>query len=235
MDYYVLIPVLSATILALVKELLERTRQREKQKKVDDAEEKAFSTDPEAMRVRLESIETSLKERTESLAAAIGANQQAILLGNLFNLYNKQIERYQEETRSRASWSFYIALVAMSCGFGFVFWGGQHVLTDPKWDHIAAGSLLAAIGGGVSAFVTKTFLEVHQLSLRQLNRYFDQPVINDHILMAQRLADALPDQTARQAAYQQVIVSVTSLIHAAEASQSRPDPGLASSPPSPSA
>ena len=45
--------------------------------------------------------------------------------------------------------------------------------------------MIAAIGGAISAYITKTFLDVHKVSLQQLNRYFAQPVINDHILMAQ--------------------------------------------------
>ena len=203
------------TIVALLKEFLERRRQRERQQRVDAAEEKVIASGSDALHASIESLkssQTDLEVRAKAISALLEASQQAIVLGNLFNLYNKQIERYQEETRSRASWSFYIALIAMSCGFAFMFWGGQRVITDPRWDHIAAGSLLAAIGGGISAFVTKTFLDVHQLSLQQLNRYFDQPVINDHILMAQRLADGLPDPSARQAAYQQVIGAVTSLV-----------------------
>jgi len=75
------------------------------------------------------------------------------------------IEKYQNETRSRASWSFFVALVAMFFGFGFVVWGGTYVLAELKWDNIAAGALIASIGGSISAFLAKTFLDVHRLSL----------------------------------------------------------------------
>ena len=71
--------------------------------------------------------------------------------------------------------------------------------------------MIAAIGGAISAYITKTFLDVHKVSLQQLNRYFAQPVINDHILMAQRLADALPNDSPKQKAYEGIIASVTAL------------------------
>lgn len=60
----------------------------------------------------------------------------------------------------------------MFFGFGFVFWGGQHTLTQTSWDHLAAGSAIAAIGGSISAFITKTFLSVHKLSLQQFKSIF---------------------------------------------------------------
>ena len=78
--------------------------------------------------------------------------------------------------------------------------------------NIAAGSAISAIGGGISAYITKTFLDVHKTSLNQLNRYFRQPVINEHILTAQRLADYLEDKPSRLKAYKSIISRVTGLI-----------------------
>jgi len=81
-------------------------------------------------------------------------------------------------------------------------------------EQIAAGAAISTIGGAVSAFITKTFLGVHRLSLTQLNRYFRQPVVNDHILMAQRLADAVGDPDSKKASYEMVIRSISKLIEA---------------------
>ncbi|GEM_PF-5033426 len=55
--------------------------------------------------------------------------------------------------------------------------------------------------------VVSTFLRVHRLSLQQLNRYFNQPVINNHILMAQRLADACGENSVQERAYERIIES----------------------------
>jgi hypothetical protein len=48
--------------------------------------------------------------------------------------------------------------------------------------------------------------------LVQLNRYFQQPVINETILTAQRLSDLLPDPQHRSKAYQHLIQRVVALI-----------------------
>lgn len=143
-------------------------------------------------------------------------------LNDLFKLYSRQIESYQEQTRSRASSSFMFAIIAMFAGIIFIFWGFSYMVNNPSLDASLAGSAISTIGGAISAYITKTFLAVHQLSIQQLNRYFRQPVINDHIVMAQRLADQLEDPLAKKQAYEAIINQVVSLI-AAEDSQSSAD------------
>ena len=130
----------------------------------------------------------------------------------LFNLYSKQIERYQQQTRSRATWSFAFAIIAMTAGFVSIVWGARSMLGDAATSQMVAGGAVASLGAAASAYITKTFLDVHRLSLAQLNHYFQQPVINEHILMAQRLADHLGDQNARLEAYRLIIRQVATLI-----------------------
>jgi len=86
------------------------------------------------------------------------------------------------------------------------------ILSESGADHVAAGAAISAIGGGISAYITKTFLDVHKLSLTQLNRYFREPVINDHVLMAQRLADDVDNEEFRRQSYEILIQSITGLI-----------------------
>lgn len=160
-------------------------------RKVEDAEKKAYEIDSES--------------------------SDDIAIGRLFNLYSKQIEKYQQETRSRATWSFIFAIVSMFAGMGFMIWGGGIILSEPTTNHVAAGAAISAIGGGISAYITKTFLDVHKLSLTQLNRYFTQPVINDHIVMAQRLAEGVKDEEVRKKSYEKIVSSVTALIDSTSA------------------
>jgi len=207
--------ILAATAVAAIKALLEKASRKVQDAKVEKAEKEAFRQLPDTLLKKMEVLRSSqegLETRTQELSRLLEENTQLLQLGNLFNLYNKQIERYQEETRSRASWSFFVALVVMFFGFAFIAWGGQFILAELKWDHIAAGAAIASIGGSISAFLTKTFLNIHRLSLQQLNRYFRQPVINDHVLMAQRLADNLPTPEARQKSYESIIDSLTHMM-----------------------
>ncbi|MCI5143134.1 MAG: hypothetical protein D3909_15685 [Candidatus Electrothrix sp. ATG1] len=163
----------------------------EANRKVEEAEERAYKIDSES--------------------------SDDIAIGRLFNLYSKQIEKYQQETRSRATWSFIFAILSMCAGMGFMFWGGQFILSAAGANHVTAGAAIAAIGGGISAYITKTFLDVHKLSLNQLNRYFTQPVINDHIVMAQRLAEDVRDDEIRKKSYEKIVTSVTALIDSTSA------------------
>ncbi|MDQ1350607.1 MAG: hypothetical protein QG657_909 [Acidobacteriota bacterium] len=187
---------------------------RQASENVLEAEKEAFQEKPELNRRMEELLKTQegLEERTKEIAETIDEIRSSIELKRLFNLYNKQIEKYHQQTRSRASWSFMFAILSMIAGLSFVIWGGNVLLNAKETIVLAAGGIIASIGGGVSGYITKTFLDVHKLSLNQLNRYFKQPVINDHILMAQRLADDCNNTDTRKQAYQTIIDSIANLI-----------------------
>ncbi|MBP5957941.1 hypothetical protein ICA16_19885 [Pseudomonas anatoliensis] len=153
-----------------------------------------------------------LAQRARDIDSLIRQNRDLLQVGRLFDLYSKQIEKYQTETQARAGWSFIFAIFSMLAGLSFVVGGGFHVLTNPGWEHVAAASAISGIGGAVGAFITKTFLDVHRLSLSQLNHYFRQPVVNAHVLTGQRLADQIDDPILRQKAYQHLLMQVASLI-----------------------
>ena len=191
----------------------------QKRKKVENAASAVFIDRPERIAREIGELapsETGPEGQTEQLTELIEDSRKAISMGRLHNLYRNQIDLYQQQTRSRATWSFIFAIVAMSVGLGFVFWGGTVMLGGSETTQLAAGASISAIGGAVSAYIAKTFLDVHRLSISQLNRYFRQPVINDHILMAQRLAEDIGDDVSRKQAYEHVIKSISNLISASE-------------------
>ncbi|EJL6677220.1 hypothetical protein V9K54_003381 [Vibrio cholerae] len=205
----------AAVASGAIKLGLDFYRYRDNAEKVEKAEREAFVSSHEPLSVEIEELKyehNDLKEAAEKVRKVVEDSQRAIDMGRLFNLYSKQIEKYQQETRTRASWSFVFAIVSMFLGIGFVFWGGTFILSDSGTDKVAAGASISAIGGGISAYITKTFLDVHKLSLIQLNKYFKQPVINDNILMAQRLADEVGDEAVRKESYKEIIESITKLI-----------------------
>lgn len=200
------------TIVRTTTDYFERRMARER---VLKAENEAFKIGPETFARKTEELrasEESLEQQAKDLNLVIQKSQAALQVGNLFDLYSKQIEKYQTETQGRASWSFIFAVFAMLAGLGFVVWAGVHVLTNPGWEHVAAATGIAAIGGAVGGYITKTFLDVHRLSLSQLNHYFRQPVLNAHVLTAQRLAESIVDPPARQLAYERILGSVVNLI-----------------------
>lgn len=67
------------------------------------------------------------------------------------------------------------------------------------------------MGGALSGYIAKTFLDVHKVSLVQLNRYFRQPVIKSSFIEARLLADAVGDNTARLESYREIIENILGL------------------------
>lgn len=207
--------VIAPLIASLAKVLNDYREAQRARDRVLQAEKEAFRTVPEALVSKtgeLVASQEQLEQRTKQIAELVDRAQASLQVGVLFDLYSKQIEKYQTETQARAGWSFIFALLAMFAGLGFVIWGGTVVFTTGDWQKVAAGSAISAIGGAVSAYITKTFLDVHRLSLFQLNRYFRQPVLNAYVLTAQRLADQVDEPAARRAAYRDIIGRVVGLI-----------------------
>lgn len=135
----------------------------------------------------------------------------------LMYLVRKQTVAYQVETRARARSSFMSAILAMFMGMVFVIAGGACVILLPGkqgWEPAAAGPPITVFGSVLSGFIAKTFLDVHKISLKQLNRYFQQPVLSWHILSAGRIADALGagDNQEGREALESILTKVSDLI-----------------------
>lgn len=146
---------------------------------------------------------------------------ETLQLPDLFAACSYQIEVYESQTRNRANWSFSFAVVAMLAGILLLCWGafvlfqvagGKAIATH----HIISGSIISTVGCAMSAYITKTFLDVHRTSLLQLNHYFKQPVLTSHILTAERLANQLDDKV-KEEMYRDLIQEVVSLISAEQA------------------
>ncbi|NQV36361.1 MAG: hypothetical protein HQ515_26950 [Phycisphaeraceae bacterium] len=179
---------------------------------VREAEEQAFTRAPETVERQIEGVEgiqENIQAMTKELAKKFEDQFEGHQTGHLFNLYSKQIQQYQYQTQQRANSSFAFAIIAMSIGLVFVGLGAWHILKgEISATEIAAGSAVSVIGGALCAYITKAFLEVHKLSLNQLNRYFRQPVVNETILTAQRLADLLVGTKHKTKAYQEILQKV---------------------------
>lgn len=206
----VLLGILVASVGFLVKISIDYLEARKARERLIAAEKQAFQVTKDAdfsdLEAELTPPERFARERVKQ------AHAESVSAAKLSDLYAKQIEKYQTDTQARASWSFFFAVFSMLGGLGFVVWGGTHLLTSPGWEHVAGATAIAGIGGSIGAFIAKTFLDVHRLSLSQLNHYFRQPVVNAHVLTGQRLADQLVEPDARQKGYELLLQRVAELI-----------------------
>ena len=101
---------------------------------------------------------------------------------------------YHDVTKTQAEKSFRHSQYAMIAGLALLMFGGIVAVaaTAPETKLAVAG--LSAIGTLVSGFITKTFLTSHASAIAQLNRFFEQPLVNSYLLNAERVAGAIsPD------------------------------------------
>ncbi|MEU8715802.1 hypothetical protein [Streptomyces sp. NPDC048663] len=119
-------------------------------------------------------------------------------LATLMGLNQGQINEYHRIVTEQADKAFRSSRIAMGVGLFLLvsaaFAGAYVPLEEVRW-FIGA---LAAFSTLLSGYLTKTYLALYKESIGQLNRYFDQPVLNSHYLTAERLAEALQGQDATE-------------------------------------
>lgn len=133
----------------------------------------------------------------------------------LSRYYISHIAEYQAKTMTCATGSFYAAIGSATAGFVFMCWGANKIFSLKDTDGkiaLASGGLIAAIGGAASAYIAKTFLDIHRMSLEQLDRFFIQLTVNDDLIMARRLAKDCDDPDTRKKAYDTIINSLAVVI-----------------------
>ncbi len=193
--------VLLPIIIMLIKNLIDFFINRSTDKSLDEAKAKAFQVFDQSYVDKLSKIKKShdsLEEKSTELENLIKENENRLKISNLLNFYNEQIKIYQKNTQSRASWSFTFAIIAMFFGLFFIILGSILVINKSNTGEIIALTSLATLGGAISGYIAKTFLDVHKTSLNQLNRYFKEPLINQYILKSQLLTEELESEEKKQ-------------------------------------
>jgi hypothetical protein len=145
--FYFIVTILVVVLIILLVVGYQNGREKEKiaTEKVEDAQKRAFYAS-----------DTTAKEIDYT-----STDRNSLDLPALFDLYSKQIEKYQIETRGRAIWSFIWAVVAMVGGLSLLLFGAWHVFNGNNSDAIPA-SAVTIVGSAVSGFIAKTFLDAHR-------------------------------------------------------------------------
>jgi hypothetical protein len=144
-------------------------------------------------------------EREEAIVRAVAVKRaaarvdDALSLPNLFGFNRTLMDEYHSITKGQSERSFRYSQVASFIGL-FVLGAGASVAFTPVSDitRITVGGL-AGVGTVISGYISKTFLRSHELSIRQLNNFFKQPLISNYLLMAERLTNELGVESKSQA------------------------------------
>lgn len=146
------------------------------------------------MKNRNETFDQRMAAERELHAQALEKLKQASELTTLMQLNQEQIKTYHDIVTEQADKSFKSSRVAMGVGMLLLVCaaiGGAWVpLEQVRW-FIGA---LAAFSTLLSGYLSKTYLTLYKESIGQLNRYFDQPVLNSYYLAAERLIGKLGEE-----------------------------------------
>jgi hypothetical protein len=138
----------------------------------------------------LERQETAAREAVEEAVAEL---QDELNLKALMKINRKQIEAYHLLTRQQAAEAYRNSVLAMGAGLFTLIGGVAAVIFLPGIDGTqqVTTAMLTAVGSVVGGYVSRTFMRTYGIALRQLNRYFEQPLQTNYLLAAERLIDRL--------------------------------------------
>ncbi|MFI7597457.1 hypothetical protein [Actinoplanes sp. NPDC049681] len=160
-----------------------------------------------------------------NLARAVARLEDQLSLANLFGLNRTVMDEYHRITKQQAERSFRNSQVAMGLGFLALIGGACVALAPTQVETKIAVAGLSAVGSLMAGFISKTFLRSHQISIKQLNTFFREPLVNSYLLTAERLSQQL-NGGAREDAQVQIITQAIASARRAEAGEtSTPDDG----------
>lgn len=139
---------------------------------------------------RLEVQHTKEMQEREfkAMDSALDRLRERMTLPSLVELNRLMLDKYHGIATDQANSSYISSKRAMWAGFTWLLLcsiGGATVAVTTGEKIILVS--LAAIGGGLAAFLSRTYIRVYERSLEQLNQYFSQPLLNSYYLTAERL------------------------------------------------
>ncbi|MFJ4781814.1 hypothetical protein [Streptomyces sp. NPDC088794] len=151
------------------------------------------------LRNQNDAFDQRLEAERDLHAKALEKLRLASELETLMQLNQDQIKTYHDIVTEQADKSFKSSRTAMRVGLFLLVCaavGGAFVpLEQVRW-FIGA---LAAFSTLLSGFLSKTYLTLYKEAIGQLNRYFDQPVLNSYYLAAERLIVKLGPESQDEA------------------------------------
>jgi hypothetical protein len=163
------------------------------------------------------------KREAEALESAVDKLRDQMLLPSLMNLNRILLDQYHRIATDQAESSFKSSKRAMWCGFAWLLMCFTAAILIPatKEAQLLVGTL-AATGGALSGFLGRTYIRVYERSLQQLNRYFEQPLVNSYLLSAERIVGEMDE--GQDEAYKEILRRLLSLDNSDRAGAKRVEP-----------
>lgn len=118
-------------------------------------------------------------------------------LRDLLEFNQQEARKYHANAQSQARQAFRISQGAMVFGLLVLLVGAclTMLADDPTATISVAG--LTGVATAISGYIAATFLRSYGISVSQTFRYFQQPLVTSFILIADRMAKGITDETAR--------------------------------------
>lgn len=167
-----------------------------------------------------------LRERTEKKLAdadqQLAANPERIKYA--WDVARVKLEAYFDRNLIQVNLVFWVAVVVMIVGFGFVLFGVVLSFNQPK---ITPTSMVAAVSGIITQFIGATFMVIYRSTMAQANEFM---IVLDRINsvgMAVQVLDSIPESEGqlKNATRAQIV----ELLIAVPSDRSRPRPRKTSS------
>ncbi|WP_306365396.1 hypothetical protein [Nocardia sp. CC227C] len=114
------------------------------------------------------------------------------LLG-LMKLNRRQMDAYDVSARRQGSASHWASIAAMAVGLGVIGVGLWIAVTAEQDAAKYAAALIAAAGIATGGYIAQTFIRVHSTTQEQVRFYFEQPLVQSYMLMAERFIAQMPE------------------------------------------
>jgi hypothetical protein len=135
-------------------------------------------------------LEEAKRER-DAIELAMERLREKMALPSLVELNRIMLDQYHGIATDQAAKSYRSSQRAMWLGFSALVVSFFSALAVQQPDFRIAAAVFGASGSALAAFLSRTYLRVYERSLEQLNRYFNQPLLNSYYLTAERLAEGL--------------------------------------------
>ncbi|MGW3824546.1 hypothetical protein ACWEAF_20090 [Streptomyces sp. NPDC005071] len=137
-----------------------------------------------------ERLEETRRAR-EAIESAAHRIRERMELPSLIDFNRIRLDQYHGIATDQASKAYRSSRLAMHVGLVILvvsFIAGWRL--NAQGGRLFVGTI-AAVGTAFTAYLSRTYMRMYDRTLQQLNQYFNQPVMNNYFLMAERIASSL--------------------------------------------
>lgn len=108
-----------------------------------------------------------------------------------WDLARVKLEAYFDRNLNQVKMIFFVAVVAMLAGFGFILWGLELAVSNPEHVKVA---LIASASGVITQFIGLTFMVIFKSTMQQANQFMSILERINTVGMAVGILDAIKDE-----------------------------------------